>query len=966
MIPQTYARALLEVAPSRILASLIDGKDVLPPEWRRLSSYPIRGKPDKFVLKHPISAREMELKNLNGFWSSANDEEKKRFLDALRKAEETVAGELEKAGSIREFARLWDKLPAELREKYENVLKENGFSPAIAEELVNFPADPMLPDHDWLSRLDVYASLRAGKVKLLRFKLSPIQGFIANARPERDLWAGSHILSLLTYLAISKIWNNYGPHSVIFPHLRGQPFFEHELSELTDKRKLLISNIPNKVLAVVPADADLEALEKEIREGIASFLEHLFEAAWEFYGMGAYFEWSGDYENTLRRYFSITLEGIPLEKLKPENVISENLAEYLKGIPDGEESEIHSYSELFLLLDQLTEFKSREHVRPEQKAGFKCTLCGEHLAIGGDADYTTVKERWKKFVDALHKGGIYDIKAGERLCPLCLVKRFYRRFYPLWENNFEVVTLTGEEIGRIGRNIFTARALRGMTFSSVSEVAMRRPTREAIEKYENGELYVEENGERRPVTWADVYGWVLHKLGIENSKSLKFGGSRAADLTPLLNSLSGSLRPLFKELAPNSEVFYVENLRDIKALAKIYGTDENDPSLAGVDLDSIRNAVNGLAKLIGEPPKYYAILKMDGDNMGKIISGDRAVKTLREYALGDAPNLSRPVTPPIHIAITRSLSRFAVDKVPAESERKKAELLYAGGDDVFALIPTDKSVGLAYNLQEHFRTDWDGFEPLQGRTTSMSAGLLVVYYKEPLYSAVRRVNELEHLAKESGKNALAIGYLKHSGSYYRIAVNWRLFEGQESSPLQSLLRELQEDEKGLSNKVIYEIADGVDTWPNDPDAVLNLLKYELSRHSNYKEKKDEQVFRRLAEFLWVARHVRVRVSGEDLRKLGLKDDRETATKINKAIEEIIVDDPVRGEPDERFGDLERELANFMNGGNGEGLWFKRLTAGLSSVVGENKASEIAGLVLRKQLRDAAHLLKVLLEMGVGA
>ncbi len=999
MIPQTYAQALLEVAPSKILASLLDEGTPLPPEWRHISSYPVNGKPEKFVLKHPISAEERELKKLNEFWFPASDQEKRRFVKALEEAERRVADEIRNAGSIEEFARLWNRLPKLLREEYEKALEENGFNPDIAEELVHLPADPMVPDHDWLSRLDVYASLKAGEVKLIRFKLSPVQGFIANARTERDLWTGSHILSLLTYLAISQIWHNYGPHSVIFPHLRGQPFFEHELGEFVSGEKLMIGNMPNKVLAMVPEDVNLESLERKIREKITSFLVNLFEAAWEFYGMEEHFGWNENHVETLRGYFSITLEEIPIRRLDPSKgeAVLENLAEYLKAIRNEEESDLHSYSELFLLLDQLTDFRSRNHIRPEQKAGFKCTLCGEHLAIGGDANPETVREKWKDFVDELHDRKIYDIKTGERLCPLCLIKRFYRRFYPLWENNFEVVRLKGNEIGKIGRNLFMAKALQGTTFASVSEVAIRKPTEKAIELCDKRELYVEENGGRRPVTWGDVYLWLQDKNKIAQLH-LELGGELAREFKDRVGALYRQLNGLFEELGPNSEVLYIENLQDMKALAKIYGTKEDDNRLKGVDIESIRDAVEKLSGLIGEPPKYYAILKMDGDHMGKVISGSKAVKPLREYSLGNAPGIPRPVTPPIHIAITRSLSRFAVGKVPEESRGKNAELLYAGGDDVFALVPTDVSVELAHRLQGHFRTDWEKrkekdkkeetetFEPLQGHTRSMSAGLLVVYYKEPLYSAVRRVNELEHLAKESGRNALAIGYLKHSGSYYRIAVNWRLFDGlknrgcekddenhaEEIPPLQSLLGELTKDEKGLSNRIIYEIAEGVNTWPNDTGAVVNLLKYELMRHSNYREEEREQeVFNRLVEFLWVARHVRAKVNEEELKEMGLSLDKRTlrriTRKINGVIAGVIVDDPEQEEPDESFEDLRAELQNFDSNVAGGGLWFKRLENELKKELSSlGKASEIAGLVLRKQLRGAAYLLKVLLEMGVGA
>ncbi|WP_167909243.1 type III-B CRISPR-associated protein Cas10/Cmr2 [Thermococcus sp. Bubb.Bath] len=990
---ESYANALIEVAPSKILGNLLRVNE-LPPAWRRLSSYPLpanRGFNNvdfvdfRFILKHPISAEEKPLENLTRFWNTTDRETKERFLKALEGAERKVAEELRSANSMEKFAKLWDNLVKRLQQEYENALYENNFNPTIAEELVHLPADPLVPDHDWLSRLDIYASLKSGEFKLLRFKLSPIQGFIGNARTERDLWAGSHMLSLLTYLAISVIWRKFGPNAIIFPHLRGQPFFEHELGTLNYEKRLLIGNMPNKVLVMVPGDTDVKKLEEEIENEIRGFLERLAKAAWEFYEVTEHLkvkrkneeqsqpekkEKFEDYKDSVRGYFSITVESIPVTSLNLNEIISDVLRKYLGAIPDGTESPIHSYSELFLLLDQATDFKSRDYVRPGEDGGFKCMLCGEHLAIGGNSPYPDVREKWANFVEYLHNNGIYDVKKGERLCLLCLAKRFYHRFYALWKEDYWIVHKSGEEIGKLVKDHFEGKYLDRMSFRSVSEVAIAKPTEKAIELKETNKLYITDpDGKSRPVSWADVYDEVLAELGIEGGKRHSFGGVKSPDIRALIDKLATALLIPFGRLAPNSEVFYIENLRDLKSLAKAYGTDENDSRLRGVSVDAIRSLVEELSKIIGEPPKYYAILKMDGDNMGKVISGTEAVKTLEEYAHSSVsnavPRINRPVTPTVHIGITRSLSNFAVNAVPLLSDSHGAELLYAGGDDVFALVPANEAVSLVFELQKTFREDWEEFEPLQGKTRSMSAGLLFLYYKEPLYSAVRRVNEMEHLAKESGRNALAVGYLKHSGSYYRVSLNWGVF----GKPLQNLLEELGNEEGGLSNRIIYEIAEGIEVWPNEPKAIINLLKYEMGRHSNYEkdEKSQQRVFKRLAEFLWVARNVRVKLSKEDLERSGFRGDktlRDLVNRFNELIQSVVVDDPEREGVSDEYQEVENGL-NELFKGRESSLWIFKLEEKLTAAAPSGKAPGIAGIVLRKQLRGAAHLLKILKEMGVG-
>lgn len=969
----SYANALIEVAPSKILGNLLGIND-LPPIWRELSSYPsnggreIKGKDFQFVLKHPISAEEMPFENLTRFWNSSDAETKRRFLEALGVAERKVSEKLNTAGSMREFAIIWNDLPGELQHEYEKVLDENNFNPAIAEELVHLPADPFVPDHDWLSRLDIYASLKSGDVNLLRFKLSPVQGFIGNARTERDLWAGSHMLSLLTYLAVSVMWRKFGPNSIIFPHLRGQPFFEHELGILNDEKRLLIGNMPNKVLAIVPRETDINKLEEEIENEIRDFLERLAKAAWKFYGVKKHLgeKFNGEYKKSVRGHFSITVESIPVTSLSLEEVISDVLRKYIEAIPDGTESPIHSYSELFLLLDQATNFKSQDYLRPKGSKGFKCTLCGEHLAIGGNDEPHRVREKWKEFVDALHNRGIYDVKKRERLCLLCLAKRFYHRFYVLWKEDYQIVPKSGEEMGKLIEEHFEGKYLDKMSFRSVSEVAMVKSTEKAIERWEKGELYVKEpNGKNRPVSWADVYKEILIELKKDDGPRHNFGGTTAEELKEAIKNLVDALSPLFNKLVPNIEVFYVENLKDLKSLTKRYGTDENDSRLRGISVDAIRASVEKLSELIGEPPKYYAILKMDGDNMGKVISGTRAVKELGEYAhpsvAGTIPeNIKRPITPTVHVAITRSLSNFAVNAVPDVSKSHGAELLYAGGDDVFALVPANEAVSLAFELQKTFREDWKDSEPLQGKTRSMSAGILFAYYKEPLYSAVRRVGELEHMAKNSGRNALALGYLKHSGSYYRVFLNW----GVIGEPLKNLLKELGNEERGLSNRIIYEIAEGIEVWPNDPGAVINLLKYEIERHSSYKsEEKAQNVFEKLAEFLWVARNVRITLSKEDLKAAGLDYQKDVLERLNEELRRVVVDDPEKEEPTDTFDKVKKGLETYLSDGSGP-LWFLKLDERFKDIVPEKTARKLVGIVLRKQLRGAAHLLKILKEMGV--
>jgi len=128
----------------------------------------------------------------------------------------------------------------------------------------------------------------AGALKpaMLLFQLGPVQEFIAQARSTRDLWSGSYLLSWLMAHAMQAVAERFGPDSIVFPSLRGQPLFDWLNREKLQRAAypgsssywdhlqgpgfqdaVLTPNLPNRFLAVVHADFDpngvVQALETE-------------------------------------------------------------------------------------------------------------------------------------------------------------------------------------------------------------------------------------------------------------------------------------------------------------------------------------------------------------------------------------------------------------------------------------------------------------------------------------------------------------------------------------------------------------------------------------------------------------------------------------------------------------------------------------------------------------------------------
>jgi len=225
---------------------------------------------------------------------------------------------------------------------------------------------------------------------------------------------------------------------------------------------------------------------------------------------------------------------------------------------------------------------------------------------------------------------------------------------------------------------------------------------------------------------------------------------------------------------------------------------------------------------------------MDGDRMGALLMGDD-MKTADEYlhprVLGfvsdnvqeKARVTKRLITPSTHAAISRSLKNFSVDYATRIIEDGKGELIYAGGDDVLALLPTDTAFTTALKLKETFSMSWDEWPLLPGRT--MSAGLLIVHYKHPLYDALDRVRALEGKAKRLGRNAFTVGYLSRSGSYYEATLGW---EGLQK--VKPVLRRILQNEG--SKRFIYHVFEEIDGVPPEEGAIKAFLKFESIRHLN--------------------------------------------------------------------------------------------------------------------------------------
>lgn len=169
----------------------------------------------------------------------------------------------------------------------------------------------------------------------------------------------------------------------------------------------------------------------------------------------------------------------------------------------------------------------------------------------------------------------------------------------------------------------------------------------------------------------------------------------------------------------------------------------------------------------GCPTPFYAMLLMDGDSMGRLIR-DKGVE------------------------VSRALASFSKG-VEQTVRENLGVLIYAGGDDVLAMLPVEKALSCAYRLSVDFSESFKD-NGIDGAT--ISAGIVFASYRVPLRSVMREAHRvLDDVAKEqNGRGSVAVSVLKGSGRYCIWVSSW---EGAVSPENGVILERLAE---GMRNR----------------------------------------------------------------------------------------------------------------------------------------------------------------------
>ncbi|HMX99976.1 MAG TPA: type III-B CRISPR-associated protein Cas10/Cmr2, partial [Agitococcus sp.] len=816
--------------------------------WAAAADRPTLPKADKWAqinflndaaLIHPLSGEHFRINGLSG-----------TDIEAIKKASLAHSKSLiqrDKNGNIdykKTNLALW-------RFQSEGKMLEGGWG-ALWEQL---PADTRIPDHTIWTHLDLtsafagcFTAQESGDTPVLfSMQFGPVQDFIAQARSTSDLWAGSHLLSRLTWEGIKVLCQELGPDSVLIPQLRGVAMvdawlykeeglafdlFEQAGAEWTikndDSNPLFAAALPNKFTALVPKSKVKDLAEKieqhvkswvlkqgqdmliklllkadinpddnlpcykQLTEQLAGFPE-VYWAAVPFDIISA----DSNGKATLKQDKLQEIQGsfIPVGKSFLETNVWGLLS---KGLTDDnitfwQPNAGVLFPAIYELLERLTaSVKQARHFEQLQQKGYRCTLTGEvewlttnsaHLALTPRQRKVNKDTLWAKLE------GSYGIKKGEFLGALGMIKRLWPSVFAQWVGN-----LLGEDDNN---NPNSAR--RYVVSTHAMSLAPALTQLRDIEPEALGKLLPEALAVKNGVT-------LPRKLLSD------LGGCHAVDIK----------RRLAKQLP---------------ALMDEYRTDKETEAFN-----------RQMEKALGvKPEAYYAIFFMDGDNMGAWLTGGNEgeqdkynVKyqhtfhpTIQSKLLKDQYGMKlfkgnfndylrsyRAVSPARHMAVSGALNSFALHLARYIVEDcYMGKLFYAGGDDVMAMVAVKDLLPCIYTLRLAYSgvyaakpteqgKDLLNLEKLKfggghallnghlyrtmGHKATASVGAVIAHHTAPLQHVLSEVRKAEKTAKNAGRDAFALKIIKRAGGAVDMNGRW-LLEHQTWGNVQAFNAHLQQE-----------------------------------------------------------------------------------------------------------------------------------------------------------------------------
>lgn len=754
------------------------------------------------------------------------------------------------------------------------------------------PADTRIPDHSIWDHLDLtsafagaFAADPKGEIALLALSIGPVQSFIAAARKMDDLWAGSHLLSRLSWEAMRPVCESLGPDAILFPRLRGIPQVDlwlrdrmelpDELFErcewmqgATDANPLFSAALPNRFVAVVPASQARQIagqVTEAVREWLRKTGEEVVSRLLDVAGLDV--ETATPYEqmkNQLEGFPEVHWAAVPFSLIQPRNAakqtdldvtaLSEAMSPFFgvergkpcgfldtpawqtlqKDIAWGDNTTFFApnpgvlYPAVYDLAERvLAAAKATRTFDQTEQTGWRCSLAGEGEWLTTDREQlaippgSRIDTLWTRIAAKKPAWA----KKGEHLGALPAIKR-------LWP------TIFAEEVGKA-----QAAGERGEQ-KSIGRFVVSTHTMALAHQLDR---------------WLER--GVQTENGLDTSKA------------------EGVALP--RKLMRHKNKAALEQAKCIPGLLEAAHDAENNETYERAKRQvrqTLAQGAHGKDEIKLET--YYALIMMDGDRMGAILSGDE--KNTISYRESFHPQVQkgfddhaaeqelirkygsqkRPISPNRHLVISGALNDFSQTVVRhVVEEEYLGRVIYAGGDDVLAMLPVADLLPIMQRLRhvysgtvpEDKRVDWgelsgsgklvckSGFAWLNerlmrmmGRNATASCGAVIAHHQAPLGAVMRELRAAEKRAKnEGGRDAFSITVIKRSGGALRLTEKW----GEPIALLGGLIAFLRAE--GVSRRAVYNTLEWLHDLPDpkgSPEMLDSLLAYQFDRQIETKKK----------------------------------------------------------------------------------------------------------------------------------
>lgn len=499
----------------------------------------------------------------------------------------------------------------------------------------------------------------------LSFSIGPVQTFVAQARRTRDLWAGSMLLSWLAESALVAVEERFKEK---FDNATATTIIP-DRSESRGKFTSIEADsggIPNRFEIEFDSADDAAQAGSIAQQGFRNAWTRVCEAVWEVIrdakdqGNGTEAIWKRQIEN----FWELS---------------------WIVASPSGRRRTIGDIAAARKLI---------RNVSATEEGGVKCSLMHEWQELSGYGRRTEQTAFWQGIRNCPGVGKL-DIRDGERLCAMALIKRL---------------------LPMVDERVF-GYSLKQKNWPSTAFLAAMPWLRKVQQT-------------PAALSAAAAYVTAAGKAGVHQSEI---------------------------EAAKDTEIPWARIDGPAWSVAAI---SNNEWEIDEPDKRTLTEQLRALYKLTGDykPVPFYALLLMDGDSMGKLLDAIESPTTL-----------------------SRCLNQFTSD-VNQVVQQHGGRTVYAGGDDVLALLPATEALSVADILSRHYQKAFDN--AMEGKLdveATISAAIVYAHWKQPLRQVLQHAHRLlDDVAKNvTGRDAVAIGVVKGSGLSAQWSGPWKTVREQK-------------------------------------------------------------------------------------------------------------------------------------------------------------------------------------------